>query len=98
VNSQLFDFFVHAAKNTGYLLNKRLEHPTDNLAVMTVNNVSEIVCTIQNYWHVHCYSSQILMTVKLSQMNFLKIIIHKISIHWENCSMQTDTDKWKQQS
>jgi hypothetical protein len=27
VNSQLIDFFVHAAKNTGYLVNKRLEHP-----------------------------------------------------------------------
>jgi len=49
VSSQLFDFFIHAAKNTGYLLNNRLEHPTENLAVMTVNNMSEIMCTMQNY-------------------------------------------------
>jgi hypothetical protein len=64
--------------------------------VMTVNNVSEIVCTTQNYWYVHRYSSQILMKVKVSQMNFLKIIIHKISIQWENCSMQTDRHRQRQ--
>jgi hypothetical protein len=49
VNSQLSYFFIHAAKNTEYLLKKRLEHPTENLEVMTVNNVPKIVCTTQNY-------------------------------------------------
>jgi hypothetical protein len=38
--------------------------------VMTVNNVPKIVCTTQNYWHVHCYSCHILIKVELSRMNF----------------------------